>query len=232
MAKFDMYINRRGTTNHPRLVFSNPSQAMIQILDLLVNKGPFGPHNQRANNKAGARYDYIKGAHGAVAHIDLMNGEYGEFLDLLKRWTHYLDGEGNPRELVVSYGDSSKAEEDCMEITTYLEGSYFHNREDRSITFYPKDGDDVVYVVGTVNQHNELHHIRRKEVVVAGVDMAPFVASGVFEQVSNLSAVPHIVNTNPDVGGIRYLCLTDDQYQCVTEELANYKIAFILDNFK
>lgn len=230
MSTFKLHVNRRGPTTHPYLTFPNPTESIRQIVEHTTQNGSSNPRTYAEHHKAGAKYTFATGAHGCGIRVDLTTGDYMLFLDELKRNLHYLDGFGKPRDLVVRYGASSKAEETCMSITEYLEGHYQHDREGRTITFFPKDGTDVLYVMELVNQYADLMNLVRKEIVVHRADAEYHIATGVFQEISDFTSVPHVFNRGQ--GGVRFLCMTEDQYRNVSDELMAYKVAYVMDEWK
>lgn len=229
MTTFNLHINRRDQIKHPYLVFANPTESVRQIIHQ-TTQGTSDPHTYACAGKAGATYEYTTGAHGSSARVNFSTGEYAVFLDVLKRRLNYLDPEGNPRPLVVRYGSGNHDQETCEGIATYLEGHYQHEREARTITFFPKDGMDTLYVMELVESNREKMNLVRKEAIVPKFEAEMFSATTIFSDISGFTGVPHIRDTIG--GGVRFLAMDEEQYRDVCDELMAYKVAYTMDEWK
>uniref|UniRef100_A0AB39CCK3 Uncharacterized protein n=1 Tax=Pseudomonas phage RVTF4 TaxID=3236931 RepID=A0AB39CCK3_9VIRU len=218
--RFELHAQHTGVV-HPYISFHNPTTAMQQICKHTVEKTTVGVH-------AGAKYVFATGAHGCGMRIDITTGIYTGFLNELKRNLSLLCPEGKPRDLVVHYGRSSNAQATCEDITTYLEGHYRHDRETREITFFPKDGDDALYVMELVSQHKDLMCLRRKEARIDPISVKEHAATGVFIDLERFTGVSCVTDED---GGVRFLARSHDQWEAISSALMSYKIAYVMDKW-
>lgn len=202
---------------HPYISIHNPPISVQQIVQRCVEKS-------QAGKDAGATYTYVNGQHGSGLRVDITTGQYTDLVETLKGYLNYLDAEGKPRKLVVYYGKSQNAQETAESITTYLEGTYSQDREKREISFYPKDGNDTMYVMELVKQYPDRMCLKGKQINIDPITAQNHGATGLFADIEKFTGVPYV--TINGMGGLRFLCLDQLDYSAVADALSAYKIAY------
>jgi hypothetical protein len=207
------------------------TESVHQIFSRFMNANRYNCEYYKAREGSGAFFQ--GGSHdpkGEFVFIELWQGNWIHFRQLLKRRLNLLDNAGNPLPITVRFNQyDTKAAQEVDLIHNYMEGHYQPcQKAEGYMTYLPKDGNDALYVIEMIELKKEFMVHQRKEISLDPYEWKEKGSLTVCEMIEEDTGVPYIWNLGEE---LRFLPTNEEEFHKVMDHLMDFKIPFVTKSF-